>query len=344
MAAWRLAALAWLLLAGAASLAGAAEPASPPTRASLMPISFAPALQRGLALAVGVYGVARPDPAAASTRRAGEEAGARAGDSIGAGFIVGADGMIVTAAHVVADAAQIVVRLPDQRIVAATLVGADAASDIALLKVPLRLPEPATRGESGTLRPGDWVLAVGDPYGLARSVTAGIVGGTDRHFAEDAGLLFIQTDLAMAPGSSGGPLLDINGRVVGMNTRMLVGAYGSVGMGLSVPIEIVMQIAEELRLGRPPSRPRLGASFDDVSPPAALAAGRLHALGVVIDEVEPDGVAARAGLLAGDVVINMNGSAIDRSADLARALLAWRRVEGSSFTVLRAGRLVELRP
>ena len=124
-------------------------------------------------------------------------------------------------------------------------------------------------------------MAIGDPYGLNRSVSAGVVGGGARHFVEDRDALFIQSDLALNPGNSGGPLLDTAGAVVGMNLRMMVGPFGTAGVSLSMPIELVLKIAGDIRDGTVGSRPRLGARFEDVSPPAALAAGRLLADGAV---------------------------------------------------------------
>jgi hypothetical protein len=173
------------------------------------------------------------------------------------------------------------------------------------------------------------VLAIGEPYGLDRSVAAGIVGGRSRHFAEDGELLFIQTDLSLNPGNSGGPLLDTEGRIVGMNLRTVVGALGGPGLSLSVPIEVVLQITAEIAAHGSVTRPRLGAGFEDVTPFVAVARGRAYASGALIHDVTPGSVAARLGLREGDIVVGMNGTAIGDSADLARALLRWRTVSGS---------------
>jgi len=339
-------ALAWVMLSPCALAQPRPEPAQPP--------SFAAALQRGLPAALGVYGICKRDgmPFDETPLRAVGPAQPSDDDDlegrellrarVGAGFMIDAGGLAVTAAHVVADCERIVVRLPDQRIVLAEKVADDPDTDIALIRLPVRPASAPVFGSAATLRPGDWVLAVGDPYGLNRSVTAGIVGGMDRHFADDRELLFLQTDIGLNPGNSGGPLLDTGGTIVGMNMRSVVGAYGTHGVSLSIPIEIVLQIARELN-GGTIRRPRLGAYFDDLSPPVAYLSGRAYASGAVITAVRNGGLAERIGLKPGDIVVGMNGRAIGLSADLTRALLAWREAKGTRFVVFRAGAYRELR-
>jgi serine protease Do len=314
------------------------------------PVSFAAALARAMPAVVGVYGVgdsAAADLAQGPTADLAPEAPdlleTTLSARIGAGFFIAADGLVVTAAHVVAGAKDVIVGLPDQRIVRASTVGIDAGTDIALLRVPVTLPAPPPLGTSVVLRAGDWVLAVGEPYGMDRSVVAGIVGGRGRHFAEDAELLYIQSDLALNPGNSGGPLLDMQGSIVAMNLRTVVGAIGSPGLSLSVPIEVVQQIVAELADHGRRRRPRLGAVFEDVQPVAAFAAGRATASGALLSSVTPGSLAQRLGLRAGDIVVAMNGSAIGDSADLVRVLLAWTDVEHTRVTVFRGGRYVHLR-
>ena len=168
-------------------------------------------------------------------------------------------------------------------------------------------------------------------------MVAGIVGGRSRHFAEDGALLFIQSDLSLNPGNSGGPLLDVRGQIVGMNLRTVVGALGGPGLSLSVPIEVVRQIAAEIEGGGSVARPRLGAGFEDVTPFVALARGRPYANGALINEVAPGSLAARMDLREGDIVVGMNGWPIGDSADFARGLLRWRSVERMRLTVFRDG-------
>lgn len=337
----------------AAAPSAAVTPPGPP--------GFSLAVRRGLPLTVGVYGVAdgNPDgefaqatPARRVTARLASEAplpvlpdprnGAGESVSIGAGFIIDAEGTIATAAHVVADAHTIVVKMNDRRVFEAELVGADAESDVALIRIPVKLPVAPAMGRSATLQSGDWVVAIGDPYGLARSVAAGVVGGGARHFADDQEALFIQSDLALNPGNSGGPLLDAAGAIVGMNLRMMVGPFGTGGVSLSLPIELVMRVAEELKAGVTSTRPRLGAKFEDVSPPAALAAGRLIADGAVVTAVAEGSIADRLGLRVDDIMVGFNGRALGDGAELARALLAWESEAGTRVTVYRDGAYLEL--
>jgi serine protease Do len=335
-------------ISGCAGLSSEAPVVPAETRAP--PLSFAPALNQGLSVAVGVYGMGSVVPTAGLPRTASGPVAPplsrddREADRVGAGFIIsGAEGLIVTASHAVSGSRQIVVKLPDQRVMAAELLAEDEESDIALLRVPVVLPEPPAQGRSTSLRMGDWVLAVGDPYGLNRSVVAGIVGGKDRHFIEDRDLVFIQSDLALNPGNSGGPLLDSTGALVGMNTRTVAGSFGGSGVSLSIPIEVVMQIVGELRAQGQVQRPRLGAEFDDVTPPEAFTARRPYASGAMVISVREDTLATRLGLRPGDIIVGMNGKAIGTSGDLARALLAWRSVSETRLTVYRGGAYQELR-
>lgn len=332
-----------LLALGACTMLPERAPRAPasPVVASGSPPGFSAALAKGQSLAVGVYGVGSAYSAAGLARAGPGQAVVQdtEADRVAAGFVVsGAEGLIVTAVHAVAGCERIVVKLPDQRVVEAQRVGEDEEADIALLRLPFALPEPPRPGRSAALRAGDWVLAIGEPYGLGRSVVAGIVGGKDRHFVEDGELLFIQSDLALNPGNSGGPLLDADGALVGMNTRTVVGSFGATGVSLSIPIEIVMQIVAELRDTGRPRRPRLGAGFDEVSPVAALALRRPYASGALVTRVDIDSLAERMDLRVGDIVVGMNGRPIAQGGDLVRALLAWQPGGATSVVVQRAGR------
>lgn len=306
---------------------------------------FAGALGRALPYAVGVYGMARSGRS--DYEAAGPSADAERGDSlpyarIGAGFMIDGEGFLVTAAHVVADCDQVVVKLADQRVMVAETIGSDPDTDIALLRIPYTPAAPPPLGRAAGLRPGHWVLGVGEPYGLNRSVSAGIVGGKDRHFVDEPEMLFIQSDLALNPGNSGGPLLDAGGAIVGMNMRTVVGAYGAPGVSLSIPIEVVQSVADELRRHGSIVRPRLGAEFDDLAPAVALQRGRADTQGVLVTGVRSGSLAERMGLQVDDIVVAMNGRPLGGSADLARLLLVWRDSAGTRMTVLRAGELRQL--
>lgn len=286
------------------------------------PASFAAAYARGSAWAVGVYIFVPGDDE----------------PRVGAGFLVDDQGGIATAAHVLGDAQQILVALPERRVVAAELLGRDVAADIALLRIS---PPPRVRpafAAAGSLRVGDWVVAIGEPFGLEHSLSAGIVSGKDRHFGDDGELVFIQSDVALNPGNSGGPLLDASGAIVGMNARTIVGPIGTPGASLAIPIELVLQIVAELRDGgRAPARPRLGAQFDDVPPLTAWSSGRRETRGALILSVPRGSLAEQLRLRAGDIVTMMNGRPIAASADLVTALLAWRSLPGTRIEVQRAG-------
>ena len=338
-----------LLIAGiwAAGLAGCAGlgPLPAPTPAA----GFAAAVSRGSAFAVGVYGIgadARAELDEDTLPRGDELAPwstAELPARIGAGFFIDDGGAVVTAAHVVAGANQVLVKLPDQRVRPARVRAIDRDMDIALLELDVAPAAAPVFGRSAALRAGDWVLAVGEPYGLNRAVVAGIVGGRARHFAEDGEVLFIQSDLTLNPGNSGGPLLDVRGAIVGMSLRTVVGPYGSSGVSLFMPIEVVQQVVAELRSDGVAPRPRLGAGFEDVSPLAAWHAGRPDARGAFINAVARGSVAATLGLRVGDIVVGMNGRALGDSGDFVRALLSWRSVAGTRLTVFRAGGYLELR-
>lgn len=288
------------------------------------PAGFSDAVHRGVAWSVGVYLIAP-----------GEDE-----PRVGAGFFIDDRGHVATAAHLLGDVEQILVALPNKQLVAAEVVGRDDVTDIAVLRVsdaPRRRPEFAP---SERLRVGDWVIAVGEPFGLEHSVAAGIVSGKDRHFGDDGELVFIQSDVALNPGNSGGPLLDTTGAIVGMNARTIVGPAGSPGASLAIPIDLVLQIATELQRGT--VRPRLGAQFDDVPPLAAWAAGRQDARGALILGVSAGSLAAHLQVQVGDVVTRMNDRRVDSSADLVAALLAWQRIHGTRLVVLRGGKEVVL--
>lgn len=291
------------------------------------PASFADAYQRGAAWSVGVYMFVP-----------GEDE-----PRVGAGFFVDHKGSIATAAHLLGDARQILVALPDRRLLSAQVVGQDEVTDIALLQIEDAPKVRPVFAPGASVRVGDWVIAVGEPFGLEHSVSAGIVSGKDRHFGDDGELVFLQSDVALNPGNSGGPLLDAQGAIVGMNARTIVGPAGTPGASLAIPIDIVLQIIGELRQGgRGATRPRLGAQFDDVPPLAAWEAGRREARGALILGVTRGSVAEQLRLRAGDVVTAMNGRRVDSSADLVAALLAWRNLDGTRITVLRGGQELAL--
>lgn len=319
-------------LCAAFTLAAAAGAAGAPP----LP-GFAVALERASPLYFGVYGL-DSDPLQDGPGRVAEAGGLA---RVGAGFFIDGQGRAVTAAHVVEHSRRVVVKMADGRIHAAEVLGRDEATDVALIRLPVVPPVVPDFGRAAALRAGDWVLALGEPYGLARGVSAGVVGGTRRHFADEPVMSYLQSDVALNPGNSGGPLVDAEGAIVGMNVRTAIAGGGSPGISLSVPIEVVLRVARELQAG-PIERPQLGAEFHDVTPAEALALGRAYAHGALVDLVAVHGLAAAAGLRPGDLIIAFDGRAIAGSADLALALLHWRRAGGTRLGVFRDGAILRL--
>jgi serine protease Do len=343
-----IAALAAALMAGCAFAPSAPVDAGTGRAAgsrSAAPPGFSDALRASLPSVLGVYGLARaegvghaarPPRATAPTR--GEErspwSAATAPANIGAGFFIDEAGTFVTAAHVVEDAGQVLVKTADSGVFVAELIGRDEEADVALLRLGGMTSTVPGFGRSTASRPGDWVLAIGEPFGLHRSAVVGIVAGPTRHFSEDGDSFYIQADLSLNPGNSGGPLVNAAGEVIGMNLRMVVGPSGSGGFSLSIPIEAVLQIAAELR-SVAQQRPRLGAGFEDVSAPVALSAGRRTASGALITSLREGSVGRRMGLQLGDIVVGADGRPIEDSGDFARWLMSWRSVSGTRIVVWR---------
>jgi serine protease Do len=295
---------------------------------------FASALARGLPFVVGVYTLGRTGDGSTAV---GDDV------SIGAGFVLRADGLIVTAAHVVEGVRQVIVKLADERVMLAEPIASDEDADIALLKIAERWTAGPVFGHSATVRAGDWVIAVGEPFGMQRTAVAGIVGGPLRHFAEDRVVAYIQTDLTLNPGHSGGPLFDAQGAIIGMNARAISGMQGMAGLSLAVPIETVLQVAAELESGQPLRKPRFGARFEDLLPPEAMQAGLGRASGAVIRSIDHAAPAERLGLRPNDIVVGLNGQPVGDSADLTMLLLDRPWAAPLRATVFRAGSYRELR-
>jgi serine protease Do len=246
------------------------------------------------------------------------------GGSLGSGFIISADGYIVTNNHVVAPARpdavveQITVTLADRTEFEAEVVGRDVASDIALLKVTPTRPLPFVRfGDSTRTRVGDWVLAIGNPFGLGGTVTAGIVSALHRNIGAGLYDRYIQTDTAINSGNSGGPMFDLNGNVIGISTALISPTGGNVGIGFGIPAEQIRPVVDALRRGERVHRGYIGVGMQDIDEGVAAALGIDRNRGVLIRSVTPDGPAARAGIEQGDVVITVAGQPVTPDATLA---------------------------
>ncbi len=239
-------------------------------------------------------------------------------ESLGSGFIISADGYLLTNHHVVKDADEIIVRLSDRSELPAKLVGSDERSDIALLKVePKNGPLPTVKiGDPAHLKVGEWVLAIGSPFGFDHSVTAGIVSAKGRALPQDTYVPFIQTDVAINPGNSGGPLFNMDGEVVGINSQIYSRTGGFMGLSFAVPIDVAMDVVAQLKAGGKVTRGWLGVLIQDVTRELAESFGMPQPHGALVARVLPDGPAAKAGIEAGDIILRFNGEDIVYSSDL----------------------------
>jgi serine protease Do len=258
--------------------------------------------------------------------------------SLGSGFIVSNDGYILTNNHVVRDADTIIVRLNDRREFEAEVVGTDERSDMALLKVDATgLPEVKI-GKSTDLKVGEWVLAIGSPFGFDHSVTAGIVSAKGRSLPSENYVPFIQTDVAINPGNSGGPLFNMDGEVVGINSQIYSRTGGFMGLSFAIPIEVAMDVVDQLKTKGHVVRGWLGVLIQDVTRELAESFGMKRPRGALVSSVLPDSPAAKAGFKVGDVIIEFNGEKIERSGELPPIVGRTRVGSTAPVKVLRDGK------
>jgi len=254
---------------------------------------------------------------------------------VGSGFFISGDGYLLTNAHVVDGANDIYVTLTDKRELKGKVVGLDKRTDVALIKIDATGLPSLTLGDSRSIRVGQWVLAIGSPFGLENTVTAGIVSAKSRETGEY--LPFIQTDVAVNPGNSGGPLINTRGEVIGINSQILSGSGGSIGISFAIPIDEVMRVVEQLKTTGRVSRGRLGVQIGEVSKDVAEAIGLGRPQGALVGRVEPGAPAEKAGVLAGDIILRFDGRAIERSSDLPRAVGDTKPGTRSMLTIWRKG-------
>jgi serine protease Do len=234
---------------------------------------------------------------------------------IGSGFIVSSDGYVLTNAHVVDDASEVTVKLTDRREFVAKVIGADKRSDVALIKIAATGLPTVHFGDSSRLKPGQWVVAIGSPFGFENSVTAGVVSATARPLDENY-VPFIQTDAAVNPGNSGGPLFNVDGQVIGINAQIYSRTGGYMGMSFAIPIDLALNVKNQLLTKGKVSRSRIGVGVQDVNQKLAQSFGLGTPHGALISSVEPKSPSERAGLKPGDVITSVNGHYIDHSFDL----------------------------
>lgn len=262
--------------------------------------------------------------------------------SLGSGFIVSDDGVILTNRHVVGDAATVDVKLTDKRQFTGRVIGSDPVSDVAVIRIDARnLPVVAT-GDPARTEVGDWVMAIGSPYGFANTVTQGIVSAKSRSLPGERAIPFIQTDVPINPGNSGGPLFDLDGRVIAINSMIFSKTGGYQGLAFAIPIDIALDVKDQLLRTGKVTRGRLGVAVQEVSQALARSFGLPNSDGALITTVEPDGPAAHAGLRAGDVVLAVDGKLVAESADLLGAIAGMRGGRQADLLVWRAGRAMHV--
>ena len=257
--------------------------------------------------------------------------------SLGSGFIISADGYILTNAHVVNEADEVLVKLYDKREFKAKIVGSDKRTDIALLKIDATNLPKVIIGDPSKLKVGEWVAAIGSPFGLENTMTAGIVSAKGRALPQENYVPFIQTDVAINPGNSGGPLFNLAGEVVGINSQIYSRSGGSMGLSFSIPIDVAIDISNQLKAGGKISRGWLGVAIQELTKELADSFGMKNTNGALIAGVEKGGPAEKGGLEAGDVITKFDGKAITTSSDLPRAVGASKPGKSVVVEVLRKG-------
>ena len=259
---------------------------------------------------------------------------------VGSGFILTADGFVMTNAHVVEGADEVIVTLPDKREFKAKIMGADKRSDVAVVKIDATGLPAVKIGDISRLRVGEWVMAIGSPFGLENTVTAGIVSAKQRDTGDY--LSFIQTDVAINPGNSGGPLINMRGEVVGINSQIYSRSGGFQGISFAIPIDEATRVSEQLRISGKVTRGRIGVQIDQVSKDVAESIGLGRSQGALVRGVESGGPADKAGIEAGDIIVKFDGRAIEKSSDLPRIVGNVKPGTKSTVTVFRRGATKDL--
>jgi serine protease Do len=262
--------------------------------------------------------------------------------SLGSGFLLSADGFVLTNAHVVANMDEITVKLIDRREFRARMVGLDARTDIALVKIDGTGLPHVRLGKATALEVGEWVAAIGAPFGFENSVTAGIVSAKGRLFPNESYVPFIQTDVAVNPGNSGGPLFNLRGEVVGVNSMIYSQTGGFMGLSFAIPIGLAVEIAEQLKAHGRVIRGRLGIVAQPVTPDLARSFGLEKAEGALVTAVEQGGPADNAGIHPGDVIVSFAGKPVEAPHDLTQFIAATRPGTSISITIIRRGAEYEI--
>lgn len=262
--------------------------------------------------------------------------------SLGSGFIISEDGYILTNHHVVEGADDIIVRMSNRKEMKAEIVGTDPRTDVALIKVEASDLSAAKIGKSSEVKVGQWVLAIGSPFGLDHTVSHGIISALGRALPDDTYVPFIQTDVPINPGNSGGPLINLDGEVVGINSQIYSKSGGSVGLSFSIPIDIAMNVVNQIKSSGKVVRGFLGVQVQEVSGELAQSFGLDKPTGALVAEAIADTPAERAGVQAGDIILEFNGKTINRSTDLPPVVGSSPVGKALPLVVLRNGKEVEM--
>ncbi|MFO1217832.1 MAG: Do family serine endopeptidase [Burkholderiaceae bacterium] len=261
----------------------------------------------------------------------------------GSGFIVSADGLVLTNAHVVRGAKQVTVKLSDRREFAAKVLGSDASTDVAVLKIDAKGLPTVTLGDPRAMQVGDWVLAIGAPYGFEQTATQGIVSAKGRSLPGDSTVPFIQTDAAVNPGNSGGPLFDAAGRVVGINAQIYSQSGGFQGLAFAIPVDVALHVKDQIVAHGRVDHARLGVTLQDLTAPLAASFGLASPSGALVDSVVPGSAAAQAGLKPGDVITAVDAQAVQVAGDVSSRVGMARPGERVDLTVWRDKARMELK-
>jgi len=264
--------------------------------------------------------------------------------SVGSGFILSSDGYVLTNAHVVDDASEVLVRLTDKREFKAKVIGSDKRSDVAVLKIDATGLPKVTIGDPDKLKVGEWVAAIGKPFGLENTITAGIVSAKGRELPNENLVPFIQTDVPINPGNSGGPLFNLRGEVIGINSLIYSRTGGYMGLAFAIPIDVAMNAVKQIQDKGRVTRGRIGVQIQEVSKETAEAFGLPKATGALVNSVEKGSPAEKAGVEAGDIILKVDGRTVNSSTELPRiitqvkpgtkvALQVWRKGATKDLTV-----------
>ena len=261
---------------------------------------------------------------------------------MGSGFIIDANGVVLTNAHVVEGADEVRVKLPDKREFKGKVAGIDHLTDVAVVKIDAKGLPAVKLGDPSKARVGDWVLAIGSPFGFENTVTAGIISGTSRSLPEGAYVPFIQTDAAVNPGNSGGPLFNLQGQVIGINSQIYSRTGGYMGLAFAIPIDVAAKVKDELLAHGKVERGKIGVGIQDVNASLAQSFGLERPQGALVSQVEPGGPAEKAGLKPGDVILSYNGKALAGSNELPALVANTKPGTKANIEVWRDGKKQQL--